>query len=284
MDLTAGTGLVLEGGGMKGVFTAGVLDYFMEKSLYFPYIVGVSAGACQAVSYLSRQKGRNRTVNIGYIRDPRYLSYRNLLIHRSIFGMDFMFDEIPNRLVSFDYDTFNMARERLIIGTTECFSGAPVYFEKGKCDILRVLRASSSLPFVSRVVEIDGQKLLDGGVSDPIPIRKSIADGNEKNVIILTKHEGYRRGPFRARWLARLVYPGYKGLIRTMVQRPEFYNETIDLINVLQKEGKAFVIRPCREVHVKRLERNPEKLEELYRKGYQEAERIYGNLVDWLAR
>lgn len=198
--------------------------------------------------------------------------------------MDFMFDEIPNRLVPFDYETFDKARERLIIGATECFSGAPVYFEKGMCDILRVLRASSSLPFISRVVEIDGQTLLDGGVSDPIPIRKSIADGNGKNVIILTKHEGYRREPFKARWLAKMVYPRYKGLVHIMVQRPRLYNETMDLIDRLQAEGKAFIIRPCREVHVKRLERNPEKLEELYIEGYNEAERAYRSLVDWLAR
>lgn len=282
MDLSH-TGLVLEGGGMKGVFTAGVLDYFLEKDLFFPYIIGVSAGACQAVSYLSRQKGRNKQVNIGYISDSRYLSYRNLIRHRSIFGMDFMFDEIPRKLVPFDFETFNGAKERFLVGTTECIQGKPVYFEKGECDILQVLRASCSLPFVSPIVEIEGMPLLDGGMTDPIPIRKSISDGNTKNVVILTKHPGYRRGPFKAKWLAKLMYPRYKGLIEALVKRPQLYNDCLDLLDELEAAGQAFVIRPQRKVEVKRLEKDPVKLELLYKEGYEEAIRVYDRLTEWLS-
>src|SRR5690625_2786952 len=189
-------GLVLEGGGMRGLYTAGVLEYFMEQNLYFPYNIGVSAGACMAASYLSRQKGRNKKVNIGFIEDKRYISFSNLIKDREVFGMDFIFDEIPNRLVPFDMDTFYENSEEFVIGTTDCETGKPVYYDKTNHgeDLVLLLRASSSLPFVSSSVEYKGRHLLDGGIVDPIPIKKAQQDGFEKNVINLTKKEGtYKR-------------------------------------------------------------------------------------------
>ena len=175
-------GLVLEGGGMRGLYTAGVLEYFMEKDLYFPYNIGVSAGACMAASYLSRQKGRNKRVNLDFVEDKRYISFSNFIRKREIFGMDFIFDEIPNRLVPFDMDTFRESPEEFVIVTTDCETGEAVYYDKTNHgdDLVKLLRASSSLPFVASSVEYKGRHLLDGGIVDPIPIKKAQADGYEK--------------------------------------------------------------------------------------------------------
>lgn len=282
MPVTDGVGLVLEGGGMRGVFTAGILDYFMEQNLYFPYIIGVSAGACHAVSYISRQVGRNKTVNIGYITDPRYISYRNLLKHKSLLGMDFIFEEIPNRLVPFDYHTFDAAKEKFVVGTTECVTGQPLYLEKGQCDVLKAIRASSSLPFISQPVQINGLDLLDGGMSDPIPLRKAMADGYRKNVVVLTKPEGYRLKPAKSNWLAKLLYPRFPGLVEAMERRHEVYNETLDLVEQLHKQGQVFVIRPMSSLQVKRMERDPQRLTNLYEEGYHEGKKVYQDLVKWL--
>src|SRR5690625_4380963 len=188
-----GAGLILEGGGMRGLYTAGVLEYFMEQDLYFPYKIGVSAGACMVASYLYRQKERNKKVILGYIEDKRYISFSNFIKKREVFGMDFIFDEIPNQLVPFDMDTYRKNSEELVIVTTDCETGQPVYFDKTNQgdDLVLLLRASSSLPFVASSVEYKGRHLLDGGIVDPIPIKKAQQDGFEKNVIILTKPEGY---------------------------------------------------------------------------------------------
>ncbi|TCS84467.1 patatin-like phospholipase family protein [Tepidibacillus fermentans] len=278
-----GVGLVLEGGGMRGVYTAGVLEFFMEQDLYFPYVIGVSAGACNACSYISRQKGRNKRVTIDYVNDPRYLSYRNLWKEKSIFGMDFIFDEIPKRLDPFDFETFNHSKQRFIVGTTDVFTGKPVYFDRESVeDVLQLVRASSSLPFAAPTVHIDGYTLLDGGIADPIPIRKSIKDGNLKNVIVLTRNRGYRKRPFKYKWLAKRKYPRYQGLIDAMVNRHQVYNETLDFIKQLEEEKKAFVIRPSQPLSVKRTEKDQKKLEELYHQGYEDAKKSYIHLKRWI--
>lgn len=184
------TGLVLEGGGMRGVYTAGVLEYFLEQDLSFPYVIGVSAGACNAASYLSKQKGRNRIVNVDYVTDPRYISWRNFFKSRQFFGMDFIFDEIPNKLVPYHFEEFYKNQSEFVIGTTDCHTGKPVYFNRkdyGK-DVLKVLKASSSLPFISPEVDFNKRVLLDGGISDPIPIKKAQQDGYKKNIVILTRN------------------------------------------------------------------------------------------------
>lgn len=276
-------GLVLEGGGMRGVYTAGLLDFFMEEGLYFPYVIGVSAGACNATSYISRQKGRNKIVNIDYIKDPRYISYRNLLKEKSLFGMDFIFDEIPNRLTPFDYDRFYSSEQRFVITTTDCHTGKPVYFEKHSCsNILSVLRASSSLPFLAQPVEYEGFTLLDGGVSDPIPVKKSIEDGNLRNVIVLTRNKGYRKKPFKMKLLARKMYPDYECLVGSLFRRHEVYNETLDYIEKLESENKAFVFRPSSPIKVSRIEKDRKKLDSLYEMGYEDAKRSICKLKEWM--
>jgi len=279
-------GLVLEGGGLRGIYTSGVLDYFMEKDLYFPYVIGVSMGACNGASYISRQKGRNKRISINYINDPRYLSYRNLIRRKGLFSKDFVYDEIPNRLEIFDIKTFHEAKEKFIIGTTNCDNGKPVYFEKADCrdSILDIIRASSSLPFLAPIVRHKGLNLLDGGVIDPVPIKKSIKDGNNKNVIILTRNKGYIKDPFKMKFLAKTIYPKYKGLVEAMVNRYRIYNETIKYIEELEKDGKVFIIRPNQVLEVKRIEKNKNKLLNLYNQGYEEAKQCYDKLKEWISQ
>jgi predicted patatin/cPLA2 family phospholipase len=279
------TGLVLEGGGMRGVYTAGVLEFFMEQDLYLPYIIGVSAGACNAASYLSRQKGRNKIVNIDYVTHPEYLSYRNLIRKKQLFGMDFIFEEIPNRHVPFDFDTFHQSKEKFVIGTTDCYTGEAVYFEKSehKDHVLGLLRASSSLPFMAPIVEYQERSLLDGGISDPIPVRQSEREGNKKNIVVLTRNEGYRKSSSKFNWMTRRVYPKYKGLLSAIEKRHQVYNETIDYIEERNMEN-IFVIRPSKPLEVGRVEKNPVKLTNLYQQGYVDAKQIFNELQTWLTK
>lgn len=277
-------GLVLEGGGMRGVYTAGVLEYFLEQGLYFPYTIGVSAGACIAASYLSRQQGRNRIVNVEWVKDPRYISWRNYWSKGQLFGMDFIFDEIPNSLVPFDNEAFEKSREEFVIGTMDCNTGEPVYYRKSEpgFDLLRVLRASSSLPFIAPIVEYGGRELLDGGIVDPIPLRKAEDDGHNRNVLILTRNSDYRKSRNRFMWLVKRVYGKYPALVATMMRRHEIYNGTLSYIDEQEQAGKAFVIRPQEPIKVGRMERDPSKLDALYQQGYKDAAKLMPALRKWM--
>ncbi|MDP4083600.1 MAG: patatin family protein [Bacillota bacterium] len=277
-------GLVLEGGGMRGVYTAGVLEYFLEHDLFFPYVIGVSAGACNAASYLSKQKGRNKTVTIDYASDPRYLSFRNYFKNKQFFGMDFIFDEIPNQHVPYHYDVFYKSPSEFVVGTTDCLTGEPVYYKKQdyKKDFLTVLRASSSLPFVAPEIEYQGKILLDGGISDPIPIKKAQIDGFTKNIIVLTRNEGYYKKPSKFHFLVQKKYPKYPGLQKALKNRYQIYNNTLHYIENEEKKGNIFIIRPTTPLKVGRMERNSSKLEELYLQGYQDAKRSIERLKQWV--
>ncbi|WP_246943956.1 patatin-like phospholipase family protein [Bacillus pinisoli] len=277
-------GLVLEGGGMRGVYTAGVLEYLLEQNLYFPYNVGVSAGACNAASYLSRQNGRNKKVNIDFIKHPEYLSFRNFIKKRQLFGMDFIFDKIPNELVPFDFDTFYRAEEFFEIGTTDCVTGETIYFNNkhhGK-DLLTIIRASSSLPFAAPIVSYDNRKLLDGGISDPIPLKRAENKGYSKNVVILTRNKGYQKNSSKRSWLSSKIYRNYPGLLDQMEHRATFYNETLQYISTRESEGNVFVIQPRTPLKVGRVERNRDRLIELYNEGYEDGKRLYPALISWL--
>ncbi|WP_411681950.1 patatin family protein [Clostridium thailandense] len=277
-------GLVLEGGGMRGLYTSGVLEFFMEKDLYFNYVIGVSAGACNAASYISKQKGRNLKVNTGFLNNWRYMSIRNLILKKSFFGMDFIFKEIPDEHVKFDYETFHDAKCEFLVGVTDCKTGKPVYFNKNdiKRDGFEVLRATSSLPLLSPIVNLKGYELLDGGISDSIPIAKSIEDGNDKNIIILTRNKGYRKSPLKFTNLIKMKYKKYPLLIETMLNRYKKYNDTLDYIEELEKEGKAIVIRASKEIKVDRLERNSEKLHKLFQNGYDDTKNIYKKIMNFI--
>ncbi|MBM7647875.1 putative patatin/cPLA2 family phospholipase [Bacillus ectoiniformans] len=278
------TGLVLEGGGMRGIYTAGVLDFFLEKKLEFPYVIGVSAGACNAASYLSKQWGRNKQVNIGFVKDRKYMSYRNLILKGEFFGMDYLFDIIPNQIVPFDYDAFKQNEAEFVVGTTDCHTGEPVYFSRKDYqeNLLTPIRASSSLPFMAPIVTYKERHLLDGGMSDPIPVKKAERDGYEKNVIILTRNHGYRKTSSRFHFLARKKYARYPGILKVLENQWKVYNETMDYVEKLEEENRAFVIRPTEQLKVSRIERNQKRLSTLYEQGYQDAKQSYSAIGDWL--
>ena len=283
MLITENVGLVLEGGGMRGLYTCGVLEYFMEKDLYFNYIIGVSAGACNAVSYISKQKGRNEKVNINFVKNWRYMSLRNFIFKKSFFGMDFIFDEIPKKHVIFDFDAFYKSDCNFKVGVTDCITGKPVYLSKGDIgERFHVLRATASLPMLSPIVKYKGHEFLDGGISDSIPITKAIEDGNKKNVIILTRNKGYRKSPRRLTGLLKIKYTKYPLLLKTMINRYESYNNTLNYIEQLEARGEVIVIRPAEEVKVGRLEKDEKKLYELLQNGYDDAKNSYEKIMEFM--
>jgi len=271
-------GLVLEGGGMRGLYTAGVLEFFLEKGMEFGYIIGVSAGACNAASYISKQKGRNKIVNTKFINDVRFVSFRNLILKGSLFGMDFIFDEIPNQLIPFDYETFYKSPVDFKVTATDCNTGRPVYFNKTNFDQqLTVLRASSSLPLVSPMVRYAGYSLLDGGIADPLPINRAIDDGCKKVIVVLTRNNGYKKEPvnFLEQLLYKIKYRNYPQLIKALMKKHIIYHKAMDYIEYLEQKGQAVVIRPTRTLTVGRYEKNADKLLELHRQGYEDASDTY---------
>ena len=280
------TGLVLEGGGLRGVYTSGVLRFLMEKKIDFPYVIGVSMGACNAANYISRQPERNRIVNISLVDDPRYLSYFRLMRGGELFGMDFIFKTIPDSIVPFDYAAFYKNKTKCVTVVTDCVSGTPLYYEKKDLggDYMTVLRASSSLPFVARPVHFRDKVLMDGGMSDSIPIRKSISDGNKKNVIVLTQPKEYRKRSEKLTGLVGVRYPALKGLKTALKSRHVHYNDTIDYISDLERRGKVFVIRPETALSSGRVERDENILAADYTRGYNDAAAMYGALKTFLKK
>ncbi|MFC0472792.1 patatin family protein [Halalkalibacter kiskunsagensis] len=278
------TGLVLEGGGMRGLYTAGVLEYFMEQDLYFPYVIGVSAGACMAATYLSRQKGRNKKVNVDLASDPRFLSFRNFVVRREIFGMDFLFDIIPNQIVPYDFNTYLEGKEQFVVVATDCHTGKSMYFQKKdvESNLLTILRASSSLPFISRAVPYKGRDLIDGGLSDPIPIKKAQQDGYKKNVIIMTKEAEYRLN--RSKWsrLLPVMCRKYPRVAPLLQERYKLYNDTVTYIESEREKGSLLVIQPSRTIAVKRIERNHNKLFDLYNLGMKDAKAQMKNIEKFI--
>ncbi|MDL4842164.1 patatin-like phospholipase family protein [Aquibacillus rhizosphaerae] len=277
-------GLILEGGGMRGAYTAGVLDFFHDEQLVFPYIVGASAGACNGSSYVSNQRGRNYEVIVEYGDHPEYISYKRVFRHKELFGMDFIFDTLPNKLVPFDFDSYLKNNSRFVVSTTDIDTGEPVYYSsfESKEELLSVVRASSSLPFISRSVRYKGRNLMDGGISDPIPIEASIKAGNEKHVVVLTRNEGYLKKPMKFSWLVNRGYKRNPELIRAMQNRHLKYNDTIEQLKKMEQRNEVLIIRPKKTINVSRIERNKDKLHNLYTQGYQDAKNLREKLYDFL--
>ena len=245
------TGLVLEGGGMRCVYTCGVLEFFMDQNFYPPYVIGVSAGASNSASYIAKQKGRNLRLNLNYLKDPRYMGLKNLITKGEYFGMDFLFDDLPNRLEPMDFDTYNKSDMTYKAVATDCHTGKPVYFEKKDFGPrFEVLRASVSLPMLSPMIHYKGYSLLDGGVADPIPVRKAFEDGNEKIIVVLTRNADYRKKPTRFSGLIKLRYAKYPNLVKALQMRAKKYNDTLDAFEDVEKRGKALIIRPSKPLVV----------------------------------
>ena len=276
-------GLVVEGGGMRGVYTAGVLDYFMEKNLYFDDCYGVSAGACHISSYVSKQIGRSMKVTLDYINDKRYCSVNSLIKTGDMFGVEMLYDLIPNKLELYDYDTFNKFKGNFYSVVTNCKTGKAEYIKikDMKKDIIAV-RASSSLPLLSRIVEINGKEYLDGGITDSIPIKKSIKDGHKKNVVILTRDKTYRKSKPKFLSFFKLKYKKYPNLVKAIENRYKMYNETLDFLEEEKAKNEVFIIQPKLPVKISRIEKDKDKLKALYDQGYEDAKELYEDLMKFL--
>lgn len=280
-------GLVLEGGGMKGIYTAGVLEYFIEKELYFKNCYGVSAGACHLCSYISKQPKRSYRIALNYLKDKNYCSARSLILTGDLFNVDLNYDKIPNKLDPYDYKAASKYEGNAYAVVTNIRTGEPEYMPLREMhrDIAAV-RASASLPLVSRNVQIGKEYYLDGGISDAVPIRKSITDGNIKSVVILTKEVGYVRKPASRQNLAliKIKYKKYPKMYELIANRHTRYNETLQFLDEEEQAGRAFVIRAKKPSDVGRIEKDREKLEALYQIGYDDAKECYGRLMEFLQK
>jgi len=281
------TGLVLEGGAFRGLFTAGVLDALLDIKAELKYVIGVSAGATNAYSYISKQRGRNLEIMERFMDNKRYISYRNLIRYKSLMDLDFVFDEIPNKHCIFDYKTFYEFDGRMLAGAFNVETGSVEYFDKELLDKRNsILRASIAIPMMFPFEKIDGEYYADGGLSDPIPINKSIADGNDKNIIVLTRNEGYRKKKSKANEITYKIYKKkYPKLAEVLRYRYIKYNEQLDYCEELEKSGKAIIIRPTISMDIDRFERDKSKLKAIYKNGYDliinDKEKIL-NYIRWI--
>ena len=279
------TGLIMEGGAMRGMFTAGVIDVLMEAGVCFDGAIGVSAGAVFGCNYKSRQIGRVIRYNKTYCQDPRYVSFRSLLRTGDIYGEEFCYHELPDRLDPFDVKTYEENPMDFYVVCTDVETGKPVYHNclKGDAEDIQWMRASASMPALSRFVNLDGHMLSDGGTADSIPVRFFESIGYERNVVILTQPEGYVKKPNQLLPLLRILLRKNPALIQALENRHERYNETISYIKKQELFGNLLVIRPEAALNIGAVERHPEELERVYQLGRKEGEKRLAEVAEFLA-
>lgn len=275
MQIDRKTALVLEGGGMRGVFTSGVLDAFMKHDLTFPYVVAVSAGACNGMSYVSHQPRRARISNIDYLARYKYIGLRHLVTQGCIFDRELLYDKFPNQYLPFDFDTFFSSPMTFEMVTTNCLTGQPMYLSErhDRQRALDIVRASSSLPYVSKIVDVDGIPMLDGGIVDSIPLQHAIDMGHPTNVLVLTRNRGYRNTGKDMK-IPRFIYRKYPRLRVALSRRLAAYNAQLEYVERMENEGRVICIRPERPMEVDRIEKDIAKLERLYEEGFALGERF----------
>lgn len=273
--LTAKSGLILEGGGMRGVFTCGVLDNLMDRGVRFPYTIGVSAGACNGLSYMSGQRGRGKYSNIDLLEKYRYIGIKQLLLKGNIMDFELLFHTFPEQIIPYHYDVLAQCEEHFEMVTTDCRTGRACYFEEkhNPKRVIDIVKASSSLPFVSPISYVDGVPMLDGGIADSIPLLRARELGYDNNLVVLTRNKGYRK-PQKPTTVPPFLYRKYPHLREAIRQRNALYNEQIDMVERLEAEGKLTVIRPIKPITVDRMERDTDKLLDLYSEGYNCAAEI----------
>ena len=278
MEIDRHTGLVLEGGGMRGVFTCGVLDWLLDQQIQFPYTVGVSAGACNGLSYMSHQRGRARYSNIDMLARYKYIGLKYLWTQHSILDQSLLYEEFPERLVPYDFEAYKANPAVFEMVTTNCLTGLPNYLSERNDyrRLVRIAKASSSLPYVCPVVIVDRMPMLDGGIVDSIPVERAIGQGCGLCVTVLTRNRGYRK-PKRDIHLPRFIYRRFPHLREVLSRRCECYNRQLELER-LEDEGRIIVVRPQEKVAVDRLEENTAKLQALYEEGYACAQQVLGAL------
>lgn len=273
--MSSKTGLVLEGGGMRGVFTSGVLDAFMKYNVWFPYVVAVSAGALNGLSYISRQPRRARYSNIDLLKKYGYLSVKHLLMQGSIFDPNLLYERFPNEILPFDYEAYRQNPTIFEMVTTNCLTGRPCYLSEKQDDkrMITIAKASSSLPYVTQITEVDGIPMLDGGIVDSIPVVRAVDLGYSPNVVVLTRNRGFRSTE-RDFKVPRIFYNQYPRLRVALSHHVEVYNEQLALVERMEDWGEIICIRPERPLEVDRMCRNVKKLEALYEEGFQLGERF----------
>ena len=262
--------LVLEGGGMRGIFTCGVLDYLMDNKISFPYSVGVSAGACNGLSYMSHQRGRGKYSNIDLLAKYKYIGIRPLLKKRGLIDQQLLFHRFPDRILPYNYKAYAENPGRFEMVTTDCVSGRPCYWEE-KYDekrIIDIVKASSSLPYACPIIYVDGKPMLDGGIVDSIPLQRAFDQGYDNCMVVLTRNKGYRKSDKEV-MVPRFIYKEYPRLRVALRNRNKVYNEQLELVERLEDEGKIKVIRPLKPIVVDRMETNVRKLTDLYEEGYE---------------
>ena len=278
-------GLVLEGGGLRGIFTAGVLDYFLEKNVEFDGCIGVSAGACHACSYLAKQPKRAFNVSVDYLDNKKYASFYNLIKTGDFFEEQYAYHDIPEKYNPFDNKTFKNSKTEFQAVITNCETGKAEYpVVKDAIKEIDILRASASLPFLSRFVKLNGKNYLDGGVADPIPLDYSMKKGNKKNIVVLTRDKNYRKKQSKLGTISAIRYKKYPKFVELMKTRYSRYNATLDHVYDLEKKGEIFVIQPSIPLTLGRIEKNRDKLQEVYNIGYEEAKKQYEKLVEYLEK
>ena len=273
--LTPRSGLVLEGGGMRGVFTCGVLDNFMDRGVRFPYTIGVSAGACNGLSYMSEQRGRAKYSNIDLLQKYHYIGLKQLLLKGNLMDFELLFHTFPEKIIPYDYDRFAACKEHFEMVTTDCHTGRACYFEEKQdpARIIDLVKASSSLPFVSPISYVDGRPMLDGGIADSIPLQRAQSLGYDNNIVVLTRNRGYRKST-KPTPVPPFFYRKYPELRRAIKERNGVYNEQISNVEQLEAKGNLVVIRPERPIEVDRMERDVAKLLALYEEGYECAAKV----------
>ena len=273
--ITAKSGLILEGGGMRGIFTIGVLDNFMDRGIRFPYIIGVSAGACNGLSYMSHQRGRAKYADIDLLKEYNYIGLKYLFTKGNIMDFDLLFHKFPEEISPYDYDRLASSPERYEMVTTSYITGKACYFEEKKNPrrVIDIVKASSSLPFVCPIAYVDGEPMLDGGISDSIPLERAMSLGYDNNLVVLTRNHGYRK-PQKATRVPFFFYRKYPKVKETISGRNAMYNKQMELVEGMEREGRVQVLRPVKPVEVGRIERNIDKLLALYQEGYDLAAQI----------
>ncbi|MDO4170888.1 MAG: patatin family protein [Lachnospiraceae bacterium] len=276
------TGLILEGGAMRGIYTAGVLDVFMEEGIHFDGVLGVSAGAIHGATYVAEQKGRNIRYYKKYCADKRFMSFYNLLKTGDLVGEEFCYHELPDTLDPFDYDVLDQSKTEFYVTCTNVETGKAEYLRmKNSKEEIDLLRASASMPYVTKIVNYKGKKLLDGGCADSIPVKAFVKMGFHRPVIVLTQDKDYVKGPQNPH-IAKLFYRKYPEFVKTISRRHLKYNKTREQIEKWEKDGKVFVIRPSQKLTIGRMEHNPEELQRVYDIGVKDAQNCLQELKKFI--
>jgi predicted patatin/cPLA2 family phospholipase len=276
-------GLVLEGGAKRGIYTAGVLDVMLEHNLLADGVFGVSAGAIHGCSYVSKQIGRSIRYNMKYGNDYRFMSFKSLFLTGNMVDTEFCYHDLPEKLDPYDNDVFMKSGIEFYAVCSNVESGKPEYIKcKDMFADIDYIRASASMPLVSQIVEVGGKKLLDGGIADSIPLKAAENHGFEKNIVVLTRPQGYRKKKASLRWLIAWIYRKYPNFVKAFIERPEMYNAELDYIEKQEKAGKILGIRPSRLVKISKMEQNLDIVREMYDLGRSDALKMIDKIEKYM--